>query len=196
MDLFPESKRLHAACTFICTYSSLLGQLQVSKANQYLKRKNVYTHACKEKEAEPAGLGSVGVYPTRQSKLVSGSWLSDVPTRPIAVLDWDAGFAHPGRSPIRPHCHPASCAGLACSPDPQCGSRSRGLKLGAGQQSPLWLRGPAVLEVGMPRGRGRRAEESLLLGTGRIPSARVIVRRVHLSPAGVSESFTPAPFCV
>ena len=51
------------------------------------------------------------------------------------------------------HLPSTSCApeaaGAACSPDPQCGSRSCGLKLGARQQGPLWLRGPAVLEVGM-----------------------------------------------
>lgn len=43
MDLFPNNETLRAAGKFLCTYSSLLGQLQVNKADLVSEKKNVYT---------------------------------------------------------------------------------------------------------------------------------------------------------
>ena len=55
MDLFPDNETLHAAGKFVCTYSSLLGQLQVDKAN-LVSEKKMYIQSCKEEEAELTGL--------------------------------------------------------------------------------------------------------------------------------------------
>lgn len=48
MDLFPNNETLRVASKFLCTYSSLLGQLQVNKAN-LLSEKKMYIQACKRR---------------------------------------------------------------------------------------------------------------------------------------------------
>ena len=94
----------------------------------------------------------------------------------------------------------ASCAGPASSPNPQCGRRSYGLELGTGQHLPEWQSPPAQ-GAGSPGGLEAKKqreewEGALMLGTGRAPLTRIIIRLTHLSPAGVSYSFTLTPLCV
>lgn len=96
----------------------------------------------------------------------------------------------------------ASYSGPASSPDPRCGSRSYGLELGTGQHLPEWQSPLSPSRVaGSPGGleAKRQREEwegALMLGIGRTPLTCIIIHLTHLSPAGLSYSFTLTPLCV